>query len=61
MALHKLKIDSLKLKDGELKEVEVEGIEGAKVLLASFEGKTQALSSRYRSFRSCVRQLMALT
>jgi hypothetical protein len=45
MALHKLKIDSLKLKDGELKEVEVEGIENGKVLLAAFEGKTQALSS----------------
>ena len=45
MALHKLKVDSLKLKDGELKEVEVEGVENGKVLLASFEGKTQALSS----------------
>ena len=44
---YKLKdISSLKLKDGEKQEVEVDGIEGGKVLLARIGGKTHALSSK---------------
>jgi nitrite reductase/ring-hydroxylating ferredoxin subunit len=47
MTEFKLKdISSLNLKDGELKEVEVEGIEGTKVLLANAGGKIHATGSK---------------
>ena len=43
---YKLKgLSSLNLKDGEKQEVEVEGIEGGKVLLAQLGSKTHAMSS----------------
>ncbi|KAI9682931.1 MAG: hypothetical protein M1829_006367 [Trizodia sp. TS-e1964] len=42
----KLKLSSLSLKAGELCEVEVEGIEEAKVLLANIGGKTHAVSPK---------------
>jgi nitrite reductase/ring-hydroxylating ferredoxin subunit len=39
-------ITSLQLKPGEKKELEVEGLEGAKVLLVNANGKIHALSPR---------------
>ncbi len=43
---YKLKgLTSLDLKDGEMKEAEVEGIEKGKVLLVNTQGKTHAISS----------------
>ena len=43
---YKLKdISSLDLKNGEKREVEVDGIEGGKVLLAKMNDKTHALST----------------
>ena len=42
---YKLKgLSSLDLQDGEKREVEVDGIEGGKVLLANVGGKTHAMS-----------------
>lgn len=38
-------ISSIDLKDGELKEVEVEGIENGKVLLSKFQGKVHATTA----------------
>ena len=38
-------LSSLSLKDGEMKQVEVEGIEGGKVLLLKTGGKNHALSA----------------
>ena len=47
MSEFKLKgLSSLDLKDGELKEVEVEGIEGGKVLLSKTGGKVSATGSK---------------
>ncbi|KAI9756880.1 MAG: hypothetical protein M1815_002667 [Lichina confinis] len=43
---YKLKLDSLELKDLEKQEVEVEGIEGAKVLLVKLGEELHALSSK---------------
>ena len=43
---YKLKgISKCDLKDGEKREVEVDGIEGAKVLLLQSKGKTHAMSA----------------
>jgi nitrite reductase/ring-hydroxylating ferredoxin subunit len=47
MSVYKLKdISSLSLQPGEKKEVEVEGIEGAKVLVLNAGGQIQALGPR---------------
>lgn len=44
---YKLKgLSSLNIKDGEMQEVEVEGIEKGKVLLIHQDGKTHAMSSK---------------
>ena len=41
---YRLKLDALNLKEGEKREVEVEGIEKGKVLLVKLNGKTHAMS-----------------
>ena len=43
---YKLKIDSLDMKSMEKREVEVEGIEDAKVLLVKVDDEVHALSSK---------------
>ncbi|KAI9888542.1 MAG: hypothetical protein M1814_006842 [Vezdaea aestivalis] len=43
---HKLKIASLDLKPGEMREVEIEGVSDSKILLANTAGQTTALSSK---------------
>lgn len=44
---YKLKgLSGLELQDGQKQEVEVEGVEGAKVLLAKVGGQVHALSSK---------------
>ena len=50
---YKLKgLESLDLGSGEKREVEVEGIEGAKVLLVNVGGKTTALGTRCTHYGS---------
>lgn len=46
MTEYKLRIPSLSLKDGELREVEVEGMDDTKVLLSKIKGKVYATSSK---------------
>jgi nitrite reductase/ring-hydroxylating ferredoxin subunit len=43
---YKLKIDHLNLKDGEMREVEVEGLDDVKVLLAKVKNEVHALTPK---------------